>query len=96
MTPFSLLLVTLAPLVGAARAATTKSGPSDPADAIAGPSQPDAGPSQPDADPEELEEEEDLEQDEYDFIVDIESIFEHFKQYTFVFLYSVLCKYVKF
>ena len=33
MTPFSLLLVTLAPLVGAARAATTKSGPSDPADA---------------------------------------------------------------
>ena len=33
MTLFSLLLVTLAPLVGAARAATTKSGPSDPADA---------------------------------------------------------------
>ena len=57
-------------------------------------------PSDPAADavevPEELEEEKDLEQDECDFIFDIEWLFEHFEQYTLVLLYLVVCKYAEF
>ena len=59
-----------------------KGEPSDPDNAIAGPSKPAADVVEV---PEELEEEKDLEQDEYDFIFDIEWLFEHFKQYTLVY-----------